>query len=197
MTPSLVDKEILTIGAIAERDGITRQAVAKMVKTLVERHRLPVEHDRRGRVSGVDIATYDLLRGQHGQSSQIRHAAPAPTANETDDATVDGARRLKTIEETRLLRMKVAAEAGNTIRRDRHEEAMARLGEEIARCVDLTPYIDRLAVAHIQGDVHGLRCEAKKIAVDMRTRISDACAGAAMAAPDRDELLVTEEQEQD
>lgn len=192
-----VDKAILTIGAIAERDQITRQAVAKMVKTLVERHNLPVEHDRRGRVSGVDIATYDRLRGQHGQSSQVRHTSPPTVSTETDDATVDGARRLKTIEETRLLRMKVAAEAGNTIRRDRHEEAMARLGEEIARCVDLVPYIDRLAAAHSQGDMHGLRVEAKKVTTEMRARISDACAGAAMAAPERDELLVSEEQEQD
>lgn len=192
-----VDKAILTIGAIAERDQITRQAVAKMVKTLVERHNLPVEHDRRGRVSGVDIATYDRLRGQHGQSSQVRHTSPPTVSTETDDATVDGARRLKTIEETRLLRMKVAAEAGNTIRRDRHEEAMARLGEEIARCVDLIPFIDRLAAAHSQGDMHGLRVEAKKVTTEVRARISDACAGAAMAAPERDELLVTEEQEQD
>lgn len=192
-----VDKAILTIGAIAERDQITRQAVAKMVKTLVERHNLPVEHDRRGRVSGVDIATYDRLRGQHGQSSQVRHTSPPTVSTETDDATVDGARRLKTIEETRLLRMKVAAEAGNTIRRDRHEEAMARLGEEIARCVDLIPFIDRLAAAHSQGDMHGLRVEAKKVTTEVRARISDACAGAAMAAPERDELLVSEEQEQD
>ncbi len=190
-----VDKAILTIGAIAERDQITRQAVAKMVKTLVERHNLPVEHDRRGRVSGVDIATYDRLRGQHGQSSQVRHTSPPTVSTETDDATVDGARRLKTIEETRLLRMKVAAEAGNTIRRDRHEEAMARLGEEIARCVDLIPFIDRLAAAHSQGDMHGLRIEAKKVTTEIRARISDACAGAALAAPERDELLVSEEQQ--
>lgn len=190
-----VDKAILTIGAIAERDQITRQAVAKMVKTLVERHNLPVEHDRRGRVSGVDIATYDRLRGQHGQSSQVRHTSPLTVSTETDDATVDGARRLKTIEETRLLRMKVAAEAGNTIRRDKHEEAMARLGEEIARCVDLIPFIDRLAAAHSQGDMHGLRIEAKKVTTEIRARISDACAGAALAAPERDELLVSEEQQ--
>lgn len=190
-----VDKAILTIGAIAERDQITRQAVAKMVKTLVERHNLPVEHDRRGRVSGVDIATYDRLRGQHGQSSQVRHTSPPTVSTETDDATVDGARRLKTIEETRLLRMKVAAEAGNTIRRDKHEEAMARLGEEIARCVDLIPFIDRLAAAHSQGDMHGLRIEAKKVTTEIRARISDACAGAALAAPERDELLVSEEQQ--
>ncbi len=190
-----VDKAILTIGAIAERDQITRQAVAKMVKTLVERHNLPVEHDRRGRVSGVDIATYDRLRGQHGQSSQVRHTSPPTVSTETDDATVDGARRLKTIEETRLLRMKVAAEAGNTIRRDRHEEAMARLGEEIARCVDLIPFIDRLAAAHSQGDMHGLRVEVKKVTTEIRARISDACAGAALAAPERDELLVSEEQQ--
>lgn len=190
-----VDKAILTIGAIAERDQITRQAVAKMVKTLVERHNLPVEHDRRGRVSGVDIATYDRLRGQHGQSSQVRHTSPSAASTETDDATVDGARRLKTIEETRLLRMKVAAEAGNTIRRDRHEEAMARLGEEIARCVDLIPFIDRLAAAHAQGDMHGLRVEVKKVTTEIRARISDACAGAALAAPERDELLVSEEQQ--
>ncbi len=190
-----VDKAILTIGAIAERDQITRQAVAKMVKTLVERHNLPVEHDRRGRVSGVDIATYDRLRGQHGQSSQVRHTSPSAASTETDDATVDGARRLKTIEETRLLRMKVAAEAGNTIRRDRHEEAMARLGEEIARCVDLIPFIDRLAAAHSQGYMHGLRIEAKKVTTEIRARISDACAGAALAAPERDELLVSEEQQ--
>lgn len=192
-----VDKTILTIGAIAARDQITRQAVAKMVKALVERHNLPVEYDRRGRVSGVDVATYDRLRGQHGQSSQVRHPSPSLASTETNDATIDGARRLKTIEETRLLRMKVAAEAGNTIRRDRHEEAMARLGEEIARCVDLMPFIDRLAAAHSQRDMHSLRVEAKKVTTEIRARISDACAGAAMAAPERDELLATEEQEQD
>ncbi len=192
-----VVKTVLTITAIADRDEISRQAVAKMVRTLVERHNLPVERDRRGRISGVDIETYDLLRARHGQSGQIRQPAAPSALADTNDSTIDGARRLKTIEETRLLRMKVAAEAGSTIRRDKHEEAMMRLGEEIARSVDLLPYIDRLAAAHAQGDMHGLRVEVKRVTTEIRTRISDACAGAAIAAPERDELLVAEEQEQD
>jgi len=62
------------ISKIARRDGISKQAVSKNVRAFLE-HGLFVEQSVNGRITGVDVAEYDRLRG--------RSVDPAVAARET------------------------------------------------------------------------------------------------------------------
>jgi hypothetical protein len=184
---------LMTIGELAARDGKTKQAISKMVQRLIEQHRLPVERDSRGRVAKVDRESFDRLRQAHGDSTKRREYSspdPPPLAG---NATLDGARREQIVEATRLTRLRLAAEAEAMVRVDRVEEAASRLAEEIARQVDILPFLDDLIAAYGRGDMHAVRQAARKANEQMRARIAEACAALAQAAPARDEPLTHED----
>jgi hypothetical protein len=185
----------MTIGELAARHGKTKQAISKMVQRLVDQHRLPVERDSRGRISKVDRESFDRLRNQHGDSTKQRDSYSPPHALNTaaDNSTLDGARREQIVEATRLTRLRLAAEAESLVRVDRVEEAASRLAEEIARQVDILPFLDDLIAAYGRGDMHAVRQAAKKANEQMRARIAEACAALAQAAPARDETLTPED----
>jgi hypothetical protein len=184
---------LMTIGELAARDGKTKQAISKMVQRLIEQHRLPVERDSRGRVSRVDREGFDRLRHTHGDSTKLREYSPPDATTLAGNATLDGARREQIIEATRLTRLRLAAEAEALVRVDRVEEAASRLAEEIARQVDILPFLDDLIAAYGRGDMHAVRQAARKANEQMRTRIAEACAALAQAAPARDETLTHED----
>jgi len=52
-----------SIAQIAARDGVTKQAVSKNVRHLLDRG-LYIERSARGDVGGVDVVSYDRLRGR-------------------------------------------------------------------------------------------------------------------------------------
>jgi hypothetical protein len=184
---------LMTIGELATRDGKSKQAISKMVQRLIDQHRLPVERDGRGRVAKVDREMFDRLRHQHGDSTKQREAPPPAPLAFSDNSTLDGARREDIIERTRLTRLRLSAEAESLVRVDRVEEAASRLAEEIARQVDILPFLDDLIAAYGRGDMHAVRQAAKKANEQMRARIAEACAALAQAAPARDETLTPED----
>jgi DNA-binding transcriptional ArsR family regulator len=47
---------MLSIGDIAQRDGVSKPAVSRKVKQLVEQHGLTVERDGQERVARVNVA---------------------------------------------------------------------------------------------------------------------------------------------
>lgn len=183
---------LMTIGELAAREGVTKQAVSKTVKRLIEQHRLAVERDARGRVAKVDRESFDRLRHIHGDSTKRHEPAPDPIVMPTN-ATLDGARRQQIVEATRLTRLRLNAEAEALVRVDRVEEAASRLAEEIARQVDILPFLDDLIAAYQREDMHGVRMAAKRANEQMRARIAEACATLAQAAPARDETIATED----
>lgn len=184
---------LMTIGELAAREGVTKQAISKTVKRLIEHHRLAVERDARGRVAKVDRESFDRLRHIHGDSSK-RHEPPAPEPIVLPtNATLDGARREQIVEATRLTRLRLAAEAEALVRVDRVEEAANRLAEEIARQVDILPFLDDLIAAYQREDMHGVRMAAKRANEQMRARIAEACAQLAQAAPARDDTIAAED----
>jgi hypothetical protein len=183
-----------TVSRIADREGISRQAVSKQVARLIEHHSLDVSRDGRGRVSTVNIVNFDDLRRRFGDSGKAHEpAAKAPQlkADPTSDDTLDGARRLKLVYETESIRLRLAEESGQLVRMDVMTEAITRLGEEIARVVDLPQHADTIAAASARG-LHELRIALKRLTTEMRTAIADHCAGVAMAAPQKDEALTPE-----
>lgn len=180
---------------IADRDGVSRQAISKQVARMVEHHQLDVSRDGRGRVSAVNIVHFDDLRRRFGDSGKVRAAdtdRPAPPSEPEQspgsDATLDGARRIKLVHETELIRLRLAEDAGALLRKDMVETGLDRLAEEIGRIVDLPQHADVIAAAAGKG-LHELRIVLKRLTVEMRAAISGHTAALAAAAPLRDETL--------
>lgn len=189
---------MLSLKDIAARDKVSRQAISKQVARLVEHHGLEVARDGRGRVCAVNIVHFDDLRSRFGDSSKVSHSgAPDREAPQDlqpsrgEDATLDGARRIKLVHETELLRLRLAEDSGQLIRMDMMSEALTRLAEEIGRVVDLLQHADTIAAAAGRG-LPELRLTLKRLNTETRTKIADRCAAIAAAAPQKDDALTPE-----
>lgn len=189
---------MLPLKAIAERDGVSRQAISKQVARLIEHHGLEVSRDGRGRVSAVNIVHFDDLRRRFGDSAKVttggandRPAASEPGRDPGSDATLDGARRIKLVHETELLRLRLAEDSGQLVRMDVMTDALTRLAEEIGRIVDMLQHTDTIAASAGRG-LHDLRITLKRLTTETRTAIADQCAKVAAAAPHKDDALPPE-----
>lgn len=185
-----------SVSRIAERDKVTRQAISKQVARLIQHHSLDVARDGRGRVSAVNIVNFDDLRrrfGDSGKAHEPQPRAPAAKTDPTTDETLDGARRLKLVYETESIRLRLAEESGQLVRMDVMTDALTRLGEEMARVVDLPQHADAIAAAAGRS-LHELRIVLKRLTTEMRTALADHCARVALAAPPKDEALQPEGQ---
>lgn len=184
-----------SVTRIAERDGVSRQAISKHVARLIEHHNLDVTRDGRGRVSAVNIVHFDDLRRRFGDSGKARSAEPErpgpqsePEPSSGSNETLDGARRIKLLHETELLRLRLLEDAGDLLRKDTIEAGLDRLAEEIGRIVDLPQHADVIAAAAGKG-LHELRIVLKRLTVEMRSAISGHAAALAATAPQRDEAI--------
>jgi hypothetical protein len=181
---------LMTMTALAAHLGLTKQAVSKAVKALdAAGHALPVQRDNRGRVKLIDVAAFKRLRGLTVDSVKARPAAPADAPRGVNPDSLDGARFDKLQTDIQLGRIRLQAEAGQLVRRDLYEEAIARLGEEIVRIVDVTAHVDDMDAARDRGGLQAFRVAAKAATHKMRSKIADALAAAALVAPERDDPL--------
>lgn len=184
-----------TIGQIAERDSVSKAAVSKMVAKLVRDHDLPVRRDGRERVVAVSLADYDHHRAFFGSSEQNQTTAPdndgrGVLPDRQASESRDEALRQKAWLEVRRQRLEDAKEAGQLVRADRLNEALASAGRVIQSEVGrLSNKADDIALAVSKEGTSGARAELRKIAIEINTRIADALAKIAGDAPDRDEAL--------
>lgn len=186
---------------IAARDGVTREAVLKLVREFVERHSLAVTRDTRGRVATINVAAYDHLRKRYGDPS--KRQAPTRLDGSAEDAslsslpagsrTADGydeALRQKTWIDAETRRLALNELRGHLVRRDRVEEALRLCVDPIARAFDRLPQeADELAEVYERGGLHGLRQALKELARKGRTAAAEALEGALRSAPATDEPL--------
>lgn len=182
------------IGKIAERDGVSKQAVSKKARALVEKHGLSVDRDDRGRIAAVNVAEYDHLRGRFGDPSKAQ--APRPTANAAAPASqpapanesYDEALRQKTWHEAERRRLELEELKGELIRVARVADALQVCGEEINRIVDRLPSMtDDLANAVARDGSHGLRVALKRLAARIRGEIAEAMRTIASRAPEQED----------
>ena len=189
---------MLSLKAIATREGVSRQAVSKQVARLIQHHGLEVARDGRGRVSAVNIVHFDDLRARFGDATKVttggandRPPAEDPGIEPGSNATLDGARRIKLVHETELLRLRLAEDSGQLVRRDVMAEALARLAEEIGRIVDMLQHTDTIAASAGRG-LHDLRITLKRLTTETRTAIAEQCEKVAASAPHKDDALPPE-----
>lgn len=175
------------VSQIAARDGVSKQAVSKKVKDLVERHGLAVDRDAQGRIAAVNVAEYDHLRGRFGDPSKAqapRAAEAAPPASESYDEAL----RQKTWHEAEKRRIELYELQKKLVRTDSLADALARCGEDIVRTIDRLPNAaDELAAAFAREGVHGMRVALKAIAVRMRQDVAQALADIAAGSPATEE----------
>jgi hypothetical protein len=183
MAPAAV---MQTPAEVAERDGVSKQAVTKTVRKLAEDKSLEVERDERGRIVRFNVAQYDFLRGKVGDPSKDQRPEqpdPPPTPSESR-AGYNDAITLKTQYEAETKRLALEEQIGKLVRVDELSAAVNECGAAIAASIgQLLNATDALATAMAQSGTHGLRVELKKIENRIRGEIADSLSALAQLAP--------------
>lgn len=191
------DAVMWSIGQIAERDGVSKPAVSKAVRAMLDaKPDTPHELDGRGRVRLVSLADYDHYRGRHVNpakaKAEIRRevagvAAPSLDLVEPLDS-FDEARRQNEWIKVRRQRLEHAETVKQLVRRDREVEALTQAGREVQALLGRLPNrADDVALAVSKEGVHGVRVLLREIAFQLGTAIADRFAEIAGASPELDE----------
>lgn len=185
---------MLSIAQLATRDGVTKAAVSRKVKQLVELHQLQVDRDGQGRVAAVNSVQYDLLRGRTDDPSKAQapaRASHAPSVTPDvppENESYNEALRQKTWIDAERGRFSLAKEKLEYVRASGVADAAVECGADIARIIDRLPgAADDLAAAVGREGVHGLRVALKQLATRMRTDVANALAQLAADAPETDQ----------
>ena len=183
-------------GEVASRDGVTKQAVTKLVRRFVEEHDLPVERDGRGRIVRFSLAHYDHFRGEFASSEKVAAArkerAPAPPANSSTSR--DEALRQEAWLKVTREKLRRQEEIGQLIRADRTREALIVCGREIQSSIArLQNRADDMALAVSREGAHGLRVLLRQIAFELNSEIADRLGKIVDDAAEHDDLLEDEE----
>jgi hypothetical protein len=182
---------------IASRDGVSKQAVSKQIKSLLDaKPETPVEVDGRGRVLKVSLAHYDEHRQRFVNPAKatapirsIENASSTASAIAPGD-TFDEARRQSEWLKVGREKIRHQEEVGQLIRKDRLSDAVKVAGTEIKTVVNrLQNKADDLALAVSREGVHGVRVLLRKIAFDLGNEIADKLGVIAEAAPETDALI--------
>ncbi|VVT15209.1 helix-turn-helix domain-containing protein [Hoeflea sp. EC-HK425] len=193
----MVETVMMTLSEIAERDGISRQAISKTVRELIAKHEIPVERDSRDRIVRVSVAHIDHYRGKFQNPAKVMASRPSvsgekpkrgdTTASETDADSFEEARRRN--EWLRYSRLKLEHDeaCGKLIRAELVEAALDSLGREAQALVARLPnHADDLSVPFAKEGVHGLRLALREVAHKINLSIAEKFKEIAAAAPDKD-----------
>lgn len=185
-----------TPAEVAARDGVTKQAVTKLVRRLVDEHDLPVERDSRERIIRFSLAHYDHYRGEFASSEKVAAARrdTPPVQPVTSSTSRDEALRQEAWLKVGREKIRRQEQIGQLVRADRTREALLVCGREIQSSIArLQNKADDMAMAVSREGAHGLRVLLRQIAFDLSTEIAEKLAAIVDAAAENDELLEDEE----
>jgi len=173
---------MVTLKEIAEREGVSVQAISKAVKAMPD---LPVERDTRGRVKTISLAHFEHHRGQYVNPAKTQRKQPAAASDSFDEA-----RRQSEWLKVDRLKLERQEQLGNLVRKDMLVIALERCASEIQARVDrIANVADEGALAVSKEGAHGLRVLLRESAKNMNTDIADILATIADAAPETDSLI--------
>ncbi|MFC2252483.1 ArsR family transcriptional regulator [Labrys portucalensis] len=163
-----------SISDIASRDGVSKQSVSKKVADLIERQGLSVERDERGRVSRVNVAEYDHLRGRTDNPSKSQR--PSTSGRELSQSeSYEEALRQKTWHEAERRRLELESLKGALVPLADITVALGEVAGDIIQVLDRLPALaDDLAAAIAREGSHGARTILKAEVERLRTGIADA-----------------------
>jgi hypothetical protein len=171
---------MVTLAALAARDGITKGVASRHVTRLVERHGLAIVRDSAGRIRMLDIFEYDRLRQKvrSPARAQAQRKAPKPPKPKVDSAeSYDEALRQKTWVDAERGRLRLQEERGELIRKAELVDAIQRVAAEIVQLVkrDVAAADEIAMIAHRDG-ANGIRRYLKAGADRLLTEIADSLA---------------------
>ncbi|MER9625035.1 MULTISPECIES: hypothetical protein [unclassified Mesorhizobium] len=181
---------------VAARDGVTKQAVTKLVRRLVEEHGLPVERDGRDRIIRFSLAHYDHYRGEFASSEKIAAARKDVPSSQPENSSTSRDEALRQEAWLKVGREKLRRQEhiGQLVRADRMREALIVCGREIQSSIArLQNKADEMAMAVSREGSHGLRVLLRDIAFEMNSEIANRLAGIVENAAEHDEALEDEE----
>lgn len=186
-----------TPAEVAAREGISKQAVTKLVRRLVDEHGLPVERDGRGRVVKFSLAHYDHLRGHFASSVKVAAARtddppPQPkSAEPTNSSSRDEALRQDAWLKVGREKLRLQEDIGQLVRADMLRAALTTCGREINSLIARLPNrADDLALAVSKEGVHGLRVALRRVAFEISDQIADRLSTLSAEAPATDPITI-------
>lgn len=198
---------MFSVAQIAERDGVSKQAISKAVKKLLEdRPETPVERGSQGQVMRVSLAHYDHfrqrfvnpakasapIRGLDGAPAEGRQVITPPPLRAED--TFEEARRQSEWLKVGREKIRHQEDCGQLLRKDRIDDAHRMLGAELLSIIRRLPNrADDVALAISKEGVHGVRVALRQIAFEIGNQMADKLAEIAAAAPEHDPLIEDEE----
>lgn len=160
---------------IAERDGVSKQAVQQIVRRLVEGGALVgVRKDTAGRITGVNVAEYDSARGTETNAAKLQAAQTArqlrsvPPVVPTTAAAEPRAPTEFTQAQTQrahydaeLKKLELAERLGALLPRDAAIDAMRQIVDAISRQLDQLLLLDEQLMAAARDGKPALRAALK------------------------------------
>ena len=184
-------KVMVTISQIAERDGISRQAVSKALLGLLRDHDIPVERDVRGRVAKVSLAHWDHHRSRYATPEKLVEQTSASSMRhvvENQPDSFEEARRLGEWLKVERGQLRLEELRSGLIRGDLLKAGLHTVQGEIQSVISsLADQADALAAAVSREGVHGLRVMLRQVAFDLNSEIANRMAAIAQEAPASDE----------
>jgi hypothetical protein len=192
-----MDETVMAAPAmVAARDGVTKQAVTKLVRRFVEEHSLPVERDGRGRIVRFSLAHYDHFRGEFASSEKVAAARkdPPPVQPANSSTSRDEALRQEAWLKVGREKLRRQEQIGSLVRADSMRDALTVCGREIQSSIArLQNKADDMALAVSREGAHGLRVLLRQISFDLNTEIADKLAAIVEKAAEHDDVLEDEE----
>jgi hypothetical protein len=189
-----------SVAQIADRDDVSKQAVSKAIKKLLEdRPDTPVDRDSQGRVMLISLGHYDHYRQRHVNpakaKAEIRQPMGANAPALDPSKSFEEARRQSEWLKVSRERIRKQDEVGDLIRKDLNDAAIRTAGIEIQSIIKRLPNrADDVALAISKEGVHGVRVTLRQIAFEIGNEIANRLAELSAAAPEHDPLLEVEDE---
>jgi DNA-binding Lrp family transcriptional regulator len=174
-----------TMAKIADRDGVSRQAVQKAIKRFANDGLITgIERDQKGYITAVNVVEYDRARGTATDPAKLQGSATRkitdedasphqPTAKTPSDYT--RAITENALYETELKKIKLRELQGQLVPLEELETAIQKCAEAIIAAIERLKFkYEELAAAVANNGIVGSRAVLKQYVFDLRTAVSDA-----------------------
>jgi DNA-binding transcriptional ArsR family regulator len=190
-----------TVGEIAVLQGVSKQAVSKVLKRLVEAGDVPVERDGRGRIVRVSLAHFEharerftnpakaIARQADADGEAADRAAPIAGRAPQTDSFEEARRQNEWLKVTRE-KLRHQEELKQLVRAYVIAEAQTIAGREIQAIIMRLPNrADDLALAVSKEGQFGARTLLRTIAFELAEQIANRLGEIAASAPAGDEMI--------
>jgi hypothetical protein len=178
----------ITVSALAERLGISKQSLSERVCRMEERQQLQTRRQGREKLVDADefhrvsAQTQDAVRALNGSTAKRRQRQhpPAKAARSDSRKPLESAGNGLAQEQARrasysadLLKMQLDERLGQLLPRRDVESAMIECATALTRVINKIPeHADVLAAAVAKDGAAGARCALKKFGINLRAELA-------------------------